>query len=49
MARALPENTNIANDVKKLMQECVSEFILFITGEGPFIIATAFELNSANY
>ena len=33
MKRALPTNAKIAKDAKETMQECVSEFISFITGE----------------
>lgn len=34
MKRALPENAKIAKDAKEIVQECVSEFISFITSEG---------------
>ena len=34
MKNALPENAKIAKDAKECMQECVSEFISFITSEG---------------
>lgn len=34
MKTALPENAKIAKDAKECMQECVSEFISFITSEG---------------
>jgi histone H3/H4 len=30
----LPENAKIAKEAKECMQECVSEFISFITSEG---------------
>ncbi|KAI8621389.1 histone-fold-containing protein [Chytriomyces sp. MP71] len=33
MKRALPENAKIAKDTKDCMQECVSEFISFVTSE----------------
>jgi len=33
MKKALPENSKIAKDAKETMQECVSEFISFITSE----------------
>ncbi|KAJ3295356.1 hypothetical protein HK104_002773 [Borealophlyctis nickersoniae] len=33
MKRALPENAKIAKDAKECVQECVSEFISFITSE----------------
>jgi histone H3/H4 len=37
MKTALPENAKIAKEAKECMQECVSEFISFITSEGKFI------------
>jgi len=33
MKRALPENAKIAKEAKECVQECVSEFISFITSE----------------
>ena len=36
MKMALPENAKIAKEAKECMQECVSEFISFITSEGIF-------------
>ena len=36
MKTALPENAKIAKEAKECMQECVSEFISFITSEGTF-------------
>jgi hypothetical protein len=36
MKSALPENAKIAKEAKECMQECVSEFISFITSEGMF-------------
>ena len=36
MKTALPENAKIAKEAKECMQECVSEFISFITSEGVF-------------
>ncbi|KAH7420724.1 hypothetical protein KP509_13G019400 [Ceratopteris richardii] len=33
MKRALPANAKISKDAKETLQECVSEFISFITGE----------------
>ena len=33
MKNALPENAKIAKEAKECMQECVSEFISFITSE----------------
>jgi nuclear transcription Y subunit beta len=41
MKTALPENAKIAKEAKECMQECVSEFISFITSEG-----TVFEFYS---
>lgn len=36
MKAALPENAKIAKEAKECMQECVSEFISFITSEGTY-------------
>jgi histone H3/H4 len=36
MKLALPENAKIAKEAKECMQECVSEFISFITSEGSY-------------
>jgi nuclear transcription Y subunit beta len=36
MKSALPENAKIAKEAKECMQECVSEFISFITSEGAY-------------
>lgn len=33
MKKALPANAKIAKDAKEMVQECVSEFISFITSE----------------
>ncbi|KAI9001687.1 histone-fold-containing protein [Gaertneriomyces semiglobifer] len=33
MKRALPDNAKIAKDAKECVQECVSEFIAFVTSE----------------
>ena len=46
MKTALPENAKIAKEAKECMQECVSEFISFITSEGmcctsPILVPTA--------
>jgi len=38
MKMALPDNAKIAKEAKECMQECVSEFISFITSEGQFQI-----------
>ncbi|RKP06260.1 histone-fold-containing protein, partial [Thamnocephalis sphaerospora] len=35
MKRGLPENAKIAKEAKETIQECVSEFISFITSEYP--------------
>lgn len=42
MKTALPENAKIAKEAKECMQECVSEFISFITSEGPFPSRSSF-------
>lgn len=42
MKTALPENAKIAKEAKECMQECVSEFISFITSEGRSTRALAF-------
>ena len=34
MKKSLPNNAKIAKDAKETVQECVSEFISFITSEG---------------
>lgn len=36
MGMALPENANRSKETTERMQECVSEFISFITSEGTF-------------
>nr|GMC84424.1 nuclear transcription factor Y subunit B-10-like isoform X2 [Ipomoea batatas] len=38
MKKALPPNGKIAKDAKETVQECVSEFISFITSEYAFLI-----------
>jgi len=38
MKTALPEKANIAKETKECMQECVSEFISFITSEGVYTL-----------
>lgn len=40
MKNALPENAKIAKEAKECMQECVSEFISFITSEGESRLVT---------
>jgi histone H3/H4 len=34
MKTSLPDNAKIAKDAKECVQECVTEFIAFITSEG---------------
>jgi histone H3/H4 len=41
MKTALPENAKIAKEAKECMQECVSEFISFITSEGMQVLSRA--------
>ena len=49
MKNALPENAKIAKEAKECMQECVSEFISFITSEGkPAITRQAVACQTAN-
>lgn len=38
MKLALPDNAKIAKEAKECMQECVSEFISFITSEGESLV-----------
>lgn len=47
MKTALPENAKIAKEAKECMQECVSEFISFITSEGTYL--SIFPLPMAPY
>lgn len=42
MKKALPANGKIAKDAKETVQECVSEFISFITSEYDFQIILTF-------
>ena len=37
MKKALPPNAKIAKDAKETVQECVSEFISFVTSEGTLL------------
>lgn len=37
MKKALPSNAKISKDAKETVQECVSEFISFITGTSPIL------------
>jgi histone H3/H4 len=41
MKKSLPDNAKIAKEAKECVQECVSEFISFITSEYPFYTVTA--------
>jgi len=43
MKTALPDNAKIAKEAKECMQECVSEFISFITSEGKPCISSVTE------
>ena len=45
MKTALPENAKIAKEAKECMQECVSEFISFITSEGILKASSRLELS----
>lgn len=40
MKNALPDNAKIAKEAKECMQECVSEFISFITSEGTLLVVS---------
>lgn len=42
MKKALPANGKIAKDAKETVQECVSEFISFITSEYDFVFVLLF-------
>jgi hypothetical protein len=44
MKGALPDNAKIAKEAKECMQECVSEFISFITSEGMLFYCLRFSL-----
>ena len=43
MKRSLPPNAKIAKDAKETVQECVSEFISFITSEGELCLRCRFK------
>jgi nuclear transcription Y subunit beta len=46
MKNALPDNAKIAKDAKECVQECVTEFIAFITSEGkhlPYLLSFLFK------
>lgn len=47
MKTALPENAKIAKEAKECMQECVSEFISFITSEGEWCALSLLEKTGA--
>jgi nuclear transcription Y subunit beta len=47
MKKALPANAKIAKDAKETVQECVSEFISFITSE--YVFMTSEETLFLNY
>lgn len=47
MKNALPDNAKIAKEAKECMQECVSEFISFITSEGKLDDVQVVEWNIA--
>ena len=38
MKKTLPDNAKIAKEAKETVQECVSEFISFITSEGIILL-----------
>lgn len=42
MKKTLPDNAKIAKEAKETVQECVSEFISFITSEGRHATFTSF-------
>lgn len=44
MKKSLPENAKIAKEAKECVQECVSEFISFITSEYPFDLMLQYRL-----
>lgn len=48
MKTALPENAKIAKEAKECMQECVSEFISFITSEGKLDFITVLNVCSCD-
>jgi nuclear transcription Y subunit beta len=47
MKKALPPNAKIAKDAKETVQECVSEFVSFITSEYPQSYRLVVPLNVA--
>ena len=42
MKKGLPPNGKIAKDAKETVQECVSEFISFVTSESVFFLSLLF-------
>ena len=46
MKNALPDNAKIAKDAKECVQECVTEFIAFITSEGEHLCPCSVALYS---
>lgn len=49
MKKALPPNAKIAKDAKETVQECVSEFISFITSEYVTRVHTALQCRCSYY
>jgi nuclear transcription Y subunit beta len=49
MKNALPDNAKIAKDAKECVQECVTEFIAFITSEGPYTLLNSSPVVSLIY
>lgn len=49
MKLALPENAKIAKEAKECMQECVSEFISFITSEGQYFWFARVQVSRADW
>lgn len=49
MKRSLPPNAKIAKDAKETVQECVSEFISFITSEGRCVVGRGDVLSMLMY
>lgn len=49
MKKALPENAKIAKEAKECVQECVSEFISFITSEGEASFCPKCHVNIPNW
>jgi nuclear transcription Y subunit beta len=48
MKEALPQNAKISKDAKELVQQCVSDFIIYITSECASVLqpVTNFSLHS---